>query len=142
VAWTCPDCDAKLVSKNLSHSCIRRTVDDFFADKPPAGVAFAKAFIEEARKLGPVTLHPVKTRIALMVEVRFAAINRIGKTSIRAHLWLKEKPASTRFDRVDDLGGDFVCHFTVSDDRPIDAELRRFLAKSYAIGQRRHLRKR
>jgi hypothetical protein len=90
------------MTRNLAHSCIRRTADEFFADKPAGGVAHAKAFIAEARKLGPVTLYAVKTRIAL-------------------------------------IGRDYIYHFEISDRRPIDDELRRFLSMSYAIGRREHI---
>lgn len=135
--WTCPACGAKFVTRNLSHSCVRRTVDDFLADKPPGGVALARAFIAEVEKLGPVTLHPVKTRIALMVDVRFAAINRIGADAIRGHIWLRERHASDRFTRIERLGDDFLYHFEISADRPIDAELRRFIRLGYAMRRSR-----
>lgn len=135
--WTCPRCDARFVSRNLSHSCVRTTVDEFFADKPAAGVAFARAFIRAVEKHGPVTLHPVKTRIALMVEVRFAAINRIGKDSMRGHLWLREAHSSDRFSRIEKLGArDWLYHFEISEAQPIDRELRRFIALAYANGMR------
>lgn len=127
----CPECGAKLVTRNLSHSCVKRTVAEFFADKPRSGVALAKALIAEARKLGPLTLHPVKTRIALMHRVRFAAIYRIGEGVIRGHIWLRERRASSRFARIEQLGKDFLYHFVVSAEQPIDAELRRFLALAY-----------
>ena len=108
-----------------------------FAGKPRVGVAFAKALIAEVRAIGPITLHPVKTRIALMVDVRFAAINRIGATSVRGHLWLREQHASDRFVRIEKLGKrDFLYHFEISDERPLDDELRRFLALAYANGIR------
>ena len=137
MTWTCPRCKAKLVQKNLSHSCVKTTVREFFAGKPRAGVAFAKALIGEVRAIGPITLHPVKTRIALMVDVRFAAINRISATSLRGHLWLREQHASDRFVRIEKLGKrDFLYHFEISDERPIDDELRRFLALAYANGIR------
>lgn len=139
MTWTCPECGARFVTRNLSHSCIRRTVDEFFADKPAAGVAHAQAFIAEARKLGPVTLHAVKTRIALMVDVRFAAINRIGADLMKGHLWLKARYRSERFDRIESLGRDYIYHFEISDRRPIDDELRSFLSLSYAIGRREHI---
>jgi hypothetical protein len=118
---------------------VARTVDEFFADKPAAGVALARAFIAEAKRLGPVTLHPVKTRVALMVEVRFAAIYRVGADAIRGHLWLKTKHATDRFEKIEVLGKDLLYHFEVSARRPIDDELRRFLAMSYAIGRREHI---
>ena len=135
--WQCPACGAKLVTRNLSHSCVRRSVDEFFADKPAGGVRFAKAFIAAVRAVGRVTLHPVKTRIAVMVDVRFAAINRISATSIRGHLWLREKHASDRFVRIEKLGAiDYLYHFEVSADAPIDRELRRFIRLAYRNGIR------
>ena len=139
MAWTCPKCGARFVTRNLSHSCVARTVDEFFADKPAGGVAHAKAFIAEASKLGPLTLHAVKTRIALMVDVRFAAINRIGDDLIKGHLWLRERHQSERFDRIESLGRNHIHHFEVSERRPIDDELRAFLSMSYAIGCREHI---
>jgi len=135
--WTCPKCRAKLVTRNLSHSCVRTTVRAFFADKPKAGVGFAKQLIAAVREVGPITLHPVKTRIALMVDVRFAAINRVGKDAIRGHFWLREKHASDRFVKIEKLGKrDYLYHFEISDRRPIDDELRRFIALAYANGIR------
>lgn len=136
--WACPNCGATFVARRQSHSCVRRSVEEFFADKPAGGVAHAKAFIAEANKLGPVTLHPVKTRIALMVDVRFAAIYRIGADLMKGHLWLKHRHKTKRFDRIEALGRDYICHFEVSDRQPIDDELRTFLAMSYAIGCREH----
>jgi len=135
--WACPRCRAKFVTRNLPHSCVVVTVDTFFAAQPPGGVALARAFIAEVEKLGPVTLHPVKTRIALMVDVRFAAINRISAGSIRGHFWLRERHASDRFERIEQLGArDWLYHFIVDASRPIDAELRRFMRLAYANGRR------
>jgi hypothetical protein len=138
--WTCPACGARFVTRGASHSCVRQTVAAFFADKPKRGVRHARAFIAAIRRLGPITLHPVKTRIAIMVDVRFAAINRIGHDAIRAHLWLREHqaPRTDRFVKIERLGErDWLYHFVVSDDLPIDAELRRFLRLAYANGKRR-----
>src|SRR5215467_11530657 len=89
--WTCPECDARLVQKNLAHSCIRRTAADFLATKPARGVELYYYFLREYEKIGPVIQHAVKTRIALMVDVRFAAIYKIGKDNIEGTLWLKEE---------------------------------------------------
>jgi hypothetical protein len=116
---------------------VSTTIDEFFASRPAGGVALARAFIAEIEKLGPVTLHPVKTRIALMVDVRFAAIYRISDDAIRGHFWLRERHASERFARIEKLGArDWLYHFIVDADRPIDAELRRFMRLAYANGQR------
>jgi hypothetical protein len=92
---------ARLVTRNLSHSCVKTTIRAFFAGKPRRGVELATALIAEARTLGPVRPHPLKTRIALMVDARFAAIYRISEDSIRGRLWLKERHATEHFERIE-----------------------------------------
>ena len=135
--WSCPRCGAKFVTKHASHSCVKQTLAEFFAGKPHGGVRHAKALIAAVRVLGPVTLHPVKTRIALMIDVRFAAINRISEDSIRGHVWLRERHASERFAKIEKLGArDWLYHFVVSAEQPIDRELNKFLALGYANGKR------
>ena len=116
---------------------MRRTVEDFFADKPAGGAELAREFIREVQKLGSVTLHPVKTRIALMVDVRFAAINRISEDSIRGHFWLREHHQSNRFEKIERLGQrDWLYHFEISPTKPLDAEMRRFIKLAHQNGQR------
>ena len=135
--WRCPRCAAKFVGVNAAHSCVKQTPHAFFAGRPAGGVKHAKALIAAVRELGPVTLHPVKTRIALMVDVRFAAINRVGADSIRGHIWLREQRTSDRFVKIEKLGArDWLYHFVVSDEQPIDRELKKFLALGYANGVR------
>ena len=140
--WTCPRCSARLVQRNLSHSCVRQTVAGFLRDKPAAARRLFRLFAAEVRKLGPVTLHPVKTRIAFMVEVRFAAINSFGERGIGGHLWLAERADSARFHRIEALGRrSFVHHFQMRDPSFLDDEFRRYLRLARAVGERRHLRR-
>ncbi len=135
--WTCPSCGAGFVGRSMSHSCVRRSADEFLADKPPTGVRLFRAFVREVERAGPVRLHAVKTRIALMVHVRFAAVYKLGDGFIRGHLWLREERASARFRKIEKLGSrDWLYHFEVSSARPIDAELRRFIRLAYQNGRR------
>jgi len=135
--WTCPRCDARFVQKNSSHSCVRRSLEDFLDDKPARAVKLFERLVAEVRRIGPVTLHPVKTRVALMVEVRFAAVNRFYDDYIDGHLWLKRRPPSPKFRKIDELGKDFVCHFRAADASFFDEEFRAYLRESYVIGERR-----
>ena len=121
----------------MSHSCVRRSLEDFLADKPPRAVKLFERLVDEVRRIGPVTLHPVKTRVALMVEVRFAAVNRFHDDYIDGHLWLKRRPPSPKFRKIDELGKDFVCHFRAADRSFFDDDFRGYLRESYAIGERR-----
>jgi uncharacterized C2H2 Zn-finger protein len=71
--WRCPRCGALFVSRNLPHSCGRYTVKGFLRGKPKRGVELFRVFLKEYRKIGPIILHPLKTRIALMVDIRFCS---------------------------------------------------------------------
>lgn len=137
--WACPKCDALLVHKNLSHSCVRRTVEEFLADKPQRGVELYHYFLAQINKIGPVIEHAVKTRIALMVEVRFSAINKIGRDHIDGHFWLKSEHSHQTFRKIENLNGDYIHHFRLSDETQIDPEFRHIMKMSYEIGERKHL---
>lgn len=139
--WTCPKCNAQFVQKNSFHSCFKTTVAEFLKGKPQRGVQLYKHFISEVKKVGPVKLHPVKTRIAILVEVRFAAINRIGKDSINGHFWLKEKKENKLFHRIEKLAPhDFIHHFRISHESEFDESFRKIIKMAYAVGQRKHIR--
>lgn len=139
--WACPKCGARFVSKNLWHSCGNYTLDQFLQGKTKRSVELFEYFLLKYRKIGPITLHPVKTRVALMVEVRFAAIYRIGKDYIQGTLWLKEQVDDLQFFRVDKFGGkDFIHHFRISDESDMDSRFTKFMRMAYAVGQRKHLR--
>jgi hypothetical protein len=138
--WRCPACGAGFVQRNLAHSCVRTSLAAFLREKPRGGVRLFRRLVAEARKLGPVTLHPVKTRVALMVEVRFAAVYRFGEDAIDGHLWLKQRVDSGKFRKIEDLlGKDFIHHFRMEAPAFLDDEFRRYLAMAYAIGRREHL---
>jgi hypothetical protein len=140
--WTCPKCDARFVTRNLPHSCVKRSVEEFLADKPERGVELYRVFLREYRLIGDVLEHAVKTRVALMVDVRFASVNKIREDHIDGHLWLKQRVESPKFYRVDHLDGDdHIHHFRVSDESQIDDEFRSYMKLAYAIGCREHLKR-
>jgi hypothetical protein len=140
--WTCPKCDALLVQKNLSHSCVRRTVEDFLEGKPERGVELYRYFLGEYEKIGPIIQHAVKTRIAFMVQVRFSGVRKIGKEYIEGAFWLKEKIPSEKFHKIEFLSGsDYIHYFRIRDETDIDDEFRKYMRMAYEIGERKHIKK-
>lgn len=81
--WHCPRCGAGFVSANLSHSCVRMTVDETLARTTPAARAAFAAFVALVERCGPVTVVPQKTRIVLMTRTRFAGVSAIRRDSVR-----------------------------------------------------------
>ncbi len=69
--WTCPKCKHKFFNKNQSHSCGNYSVDDFLEGRSDMAVDLFHHFLSEYRKMGKFDLHPVKTRVALLTQMRF-----------------------------------------------------------------------
>ena len=141
--WTCPKCNTAFVQRNLTHSCGRFSVDGFLKGKSDHAVRLFWFFINEWKNFGEVKLHPVKTSVSILDQVRFARVNRIKRGSIVGHLWLKQECPSDKFFRIEKLGAsDFVHHFEMADESSIDDEFRGFMSLAYDVGQRKHIRAR
>jgi len=91
------------------------------------------------RSMGPVTVVPQTTRIALMVDVRFAHLV-VRQASVDLGLWLTRRAEHPRMRRVETLGPRTHV-LTIRLERPgdVDPALRSLLRESYAIGRRQHL---
>lgn len=72
--WTCPKCGARLVTRNLWHSCGRFTLEDLFAKSHSGALALARGSVELFRSLGDVQVIPQKTRLVCVARVRFAGL--------------------------------------------------------------------
>ncbi len=139
--WSCPACGAKLVVRNLSHACGDYSAERFLAGKSEVGRALFERFRALVAACGPYELAPAKTRVAFMVRVRFASVNRVGDDYIDAHLVLPRRLASPRFRRVEAIGPCFVHHLRLGAG-DFDAELRRWIRAAYReYGERTLLRR-
>jgi len=140
--WTCPKCKQKFYNTNQSHSCGRYTVADFLQGKSEKAIALLEYFLSEYRKIGDFDLHPVKTRIALLTQMRFCAINRVGKDFIDLHLVLTEPhPSVIGFYKIDNLADRFfVHHLKLYRKADLTADIRRCMRQAYDIGNRKHIR--
>jgi hypothetical protein len=138
--WTCPKCNADFFQKHLWHSCGDYSVEAFLKGKSERGCELFWFFVNEYRKIGPIKLHPVKTRIAIMVQVRFSGVNKIGPDFIEGGFWLKRKISSGKFFKIEDFGNNnYVHRFRMSDPSFVDDEFRRYMKMAYEIGERKHI---
>src|SRR5262245_26119 len=80
--WECPRCGAKLIAKNLSHSCGAYSMEKFLEGKSDIGCDFFNRFVTLIAKCGPYEVAPAKTRVAFMAAVRFASVNWVGRDFI------------------------------------------------------------
>src|SRR5215510_3001347 len=72
--WICPKCGARLVTRNLWHSCGRFTLDALFANAQPDVVGLARKYVDMLQALGDVQVIPQKTRLVCVARVRFAGL--------------------------------------------------------------------
>jgi len=72
--WVCPRCEARLVSRNLWHSCGQRTLDELFAGAQPGVLEVARAYVDILAGLGDVQVIPQKSRLVAVAQVRFAGL--------------------------------------------------------------------
>jgi hypothetical protein len=135
--WKCPRCGAKLLTRNLSHSCGDFSVAKFLRGKSVLGRDLYQRFVALIRGCGPYDVAPAKTRVAFLAQVRFASVNRIGADTIDVHFVLPRALRSHRFRRVDHLGKVHVHHLRLSRPGDFDDQLRGWLRRSYdEYGQR------
>ena len=85
------------------HSCTRYRLAEHFEGKDPLVRRLFDRFVALVRECGPVTVIPQKTRIAIMVRVRFAgAVPR--KHWLDAGLWLTRRAEHPCLHRVEAFG--------------------------------------
>jgi hypothetical protein len=91
-------------------------------------------------EIGPVTVLPQSTRIALHVRMSFAAFVP-RRHWLDGHVVLARRLDHPRFRRVEEYSPRNVLHaFRLVGPDDVDAELRSWLAEAYQVGRQDHLR--
>jgi len=129
--WICPKCGARLVSRNLSHSCGRFTLQDLFANSPPEVLDLARRYVQLLASLGDVQILPQKTRLVCVARVRFAGLYP-RKNGFRAAFALRRWLRSARIVKTADYGPKWRGHFVdIRSASDLDDELRAWLQESH-----------
>jgi hypothetical protein len=132
--WTCPECGAKLISRNLSHSCGRATLDDWKARMGPRARRLYDRFEAMIAACGEYHVAPAKTRIAFMGRVRFAGITALSEKGMACSFALPTAHKSSRFVKVEEVvPGWWVHRLRVTEPEQLDDELRQWLRESYRL---------
>jgi len=138
--WACPRCGHRFVTANLWHSCTRFTLDDAFARSTPGARAAFERFVELVERCGPVTVIAQKTRIVLMVRVRFAGATVLGDR-VRLNLALTRVIDHPRITSVESYGPRWNAHrFEAANPEDVDSfeDLPALLCESYRdLGEQR-----
>lgn len=140
--WACPRCGHRFTSANMSHSCSRYTLDDAFARALPNVRACFDRYVELIERCGPIVVIPQKTRIAIMVQARFAGAT-VLRDRLRIAFALGRRIEHPLLVRVDAYNARWIGHrLEIRDPADLDdPRVAAWLCESYRdLGERRSLR--
>jgi hypothetical protein len=110
-----------------------------FEGRDPAVRETFDRLLAAVREIGPVTVLPERTRIALHVRMSFAALFPRQRW-LDAHVVLARRLDSPRFRRIDTYSPRNVVHlFRLAGPDEVDDEVRSWLAEAYEVGRQHHL---
>jgi hypothetical protein len=133
--WYCPRCGRPFVTANLWHSCVVVSLEEHLARVPPLIRVTYRSFEEMVRDIGPITIAPVKTRIAFIGRMRLGGC-RLQQRAVAAAFILRRRIDSPRFDRVEQYGPRaFGYYLKLRRPQDVDAELRTWFEEAYLVGQ-------
>ena len=131
--WHCPECGARLVTRNMWHSCGRFTLEALFPGSPPEILAAARKYVAMLESLGDVQVLPQKTRLVAVARVRFAGLYP-RKHDFLASFALQRWLASPRIVKTTDYGPRWRAHFVrITAAADLDDELRAWLQESHDV---------
>ena len=99
----CPRCGARLVTRNLWHSCGTFTLEGLFPRSESAVLELARSYVAMLYTLGDVQVIPQKTRLTCVARVRFAGLQP-HKDGLLASFALHRWVASPRIVKTVDYG--------------------------------------
>jgi hypothetical protein len=129
--WICPACGARLVSRNLFHSCGRYTLDSLLAASDPLVQRAARRYVAMLATLGDVQLLPQRSRLVCVARVRFAGLYA-QKRSFLAAFALRRWLDSPRIEKRADYGPRWRGHFVrIHVEDEVNDELRAWLQEAH-----------
>lgn len=132
--WTCPACGRRFRRANTNHSCGRYGLEPHFSGKEPIVRQLYDRLYQTLQGFGPVTAHPVKTRIVFQAEVQFAAAVT-HKDWLEGQFWLRRQVTHPHILRIEmGVFRDYGHIFRLSRPDDLDGELVKYLREAYAIG--------
>lgn len=116
------------------HSCSNHSLDEHFRNKDPSVRRTFNRFVAAARKNGPLIVYAQKTRIVLMVRMRFAG-GRTARRWFDAHMVLPRRCEHRCLHKYEFIPPRYHVHcFRLTQPADVDAKLAKLLREAYAIG--------
>lgn len=133
--WRCPKCGESFTTKNQWHACGVFDIEALFARSEPQVRQLFDRFVKVVKRCGPVKIIPQKSRIALQVRMRFAALMP-QKQALKGHLVLARRYVSPRFEKIETYSPRSHVHvFRLRSTDDFDSFFCRLIAESYKVGR-------
>lgn len=134
--WTCPECSARLVTRNMWHSCGVYTLDALFAKSE---TKVRRTFDELAQAVkaavGEVTIIPQKTRAVFQLRTRFISVYP-RKAHLLVGFVFTSKAPHERFVKIEGpITGAYVHYANLADPKVIDATVRTWIDAALPYGR-------
>jgi uncharacterized C2H2 Zn-finger protein len=137
--WRCPRCGERFTTRNQWHACGTYDLAALFARSQPIVRRLYDRFLEIVDESGPVRVIPQKTRIAIQVRMRFAALMP-QREALKGHLVLARRCPSERFEKIETYSPRNHLHvFRLRSEDDLDEQFRRFIRDAYKVGKQEHL---
>jgi hypothetical protein len=139
--WTCPRCARTFANRNQTHTCAPLgDLDAHFVACDPAVRATFDRILAVVSAIGPVSVLPEKTRIALHVRMSFAAFAP-RRHWLTGHLVLARHAAHPRIGKIETYSPRNILHtLRLVTPADIDPALSSLLTEAYQVGAQYHLR--
>ena len=132
--WTCPKCGARLVSKDMSHSCGMATLEEWKARMGSRARRLYDRFEKMIAMCGEYYVAPAKTRISFMGRVRFANITHLSEKGMTCNFALPQPLESPRFSKVEEVVPHWWVHtLLITEVDQLDPEVQAWLRESYRL---------
>lgn len=133
MTWTCPNCKKEFRNKNQAHSCAKVDLKDHLKNKSPQVIATFDKLMRELKKLGEITLNPVKTSVQVKAGATFLSI-KLKKEYTEIEFQLGEEVDKLPIYKNIRISKNRVLHFAVlKNPQDVNTQLVSWLKKSYEL---------
>lgn len=134
MAWVCPACDRRFGRRRQTHLCVPvASLDDWFADRPPAQRRACDAVLAHLATVGAVDAEAAQVGILLKRDGTFAEL-RPHRGHLRLSVVLDHDVDSPRVSRRIRPSGTFrryAVFIVVEDATAVDDEVKALLTEAY-----------
>ncbi len=127
-------CGAKLITRNLWHSCGEATLAQWKARMGPRARELYRRFESLIAACGRYHIAPAKTRIAFLARVRFAGLSALSERGMTCVFALPKPAHSQRFTKVEEIVPGWWGHWLrITRIGHLDRQLQAWLFRSYRL---------